>query len=206
MQLMAKNITFFIAIISMFLSASPVYAGGGPFKTNPDSGYHDVGSEVNVEVVFLENDNSTPRPNNNVDIRVENPKDGDKCYMTSPITNNEGKAYGKCTSSSPGTIIVYPYWAEGSTRGSGAIIYFVAPTPTPTPLPTPTTSTTSYPKQTTASTPSPLATINPTPTPTLSPTKAPIIPTTSQDTPTESEGFFARLWSFILKLFGKSSN
>ena len=194
-----------ILLVTAIFFPQKLNAGGGAFKTNPDSGIHYVGDEVGVEVVFLESDNVTPRPDNNVDIRVQEPADGDKCYMTASITNNEGKAYGRCSSTTAGSIIVYPYWVEGSFTGSSAIIYFVTkpPTPSPSPSSTPVAATNlPEPSQT------PVPTSQATPQSFLSNKPLPTLSTDNSSPEVvvvEDESILTRIWNFILRLFGLSN-
>lgn len=190
----------FLALLLLFIFPPLLLAGGGAFQTFPDSGTHVVGDQVGVAIRFLESDNVTPRSNNNVEIRVENPKDGDKCYMTAPITNSEGMAYGKCTSAAAGSIIVYPYWIEGSQNGSGAIIYFVGSKPTtpPTLVPTKVPSVQPSQKPTNSVTEAPTTGVSTE----LSPTQKPLAPDAT--TPPKKENIFVRFWKFIRRLLGLS--
>ncbi len=69
-----------------------------------------------------------------VEFRIENPRDGDRCYTRNERTNDLGVIGGYCTAKQSGEILVYIYSFDKNDESSRVVVYF-DPEPTPTYIP-----------------------------------------------------------------------
>lgn len=168
---MIKRIILPILIIVAYVFLpSSLYAGGGRVLIyNVSQGVAGTTQSYFTAQVFKNDSMSADfSQGERFEVRIDNPRNGDKCYLNNERTNEIGMLTGQCEATTPGEYLMYLYSLDLENESSRHYVYF-SPKPTP--------KATLVPKKSPIATPSP----KPIHTPVLSPSPS----TTSSPSPTQ---------------------
>lgn len=178
---MKKSFAFFVTLIFLgFALLKSVHAGGGRVLIyNVSQGVAGTTpSYFSAQVFKYDTMSSDFSQGERFEVRIENPRSGDKCHLNAERTSDIGMLTGTCEATTPGSYLMYLYSLDLENESSRHYVYFDnAPSPTP--------------KATILPVKTPLPMKSPSPTPTLtpkaSPSSSPIISPTYTPYPLQEE-------------------
>lgn len=164
-----KKVFFALAIAGLLIPRA-IIAGGGRFEFSGSEGKVLPGG-IEVTVRIHKEAEGEISPFEKAELRVENPRSGDRCDTTGGATDVNGYLRGGCYATEPGTVKIY---VHSNDRGDNSGFHTLTFNANPTSAPSPTSSispTSKFlkisptPEEEETPTPEPTEEITPSPTP-----------------------------------------